>query len=57
MIQVNKLSITQIQEARPLIKDLSFIVNPGERIALIGEEGNGKSTLLKYLNGASASGL
>src|SRR5574344_1902945 len=49
MIQVNKLSIIQIQEARPLIKDLSFIVNPGERIALIGEEGNGKSTLLKYL--------
>jgi ATPase subunit of ABC transporter with duplicated ATPase domains len=49
MIQVNKLSIIKIQEGRPLIKDLSFIINSGEKIALIGEEGNGKSTLLKYL--------
>jgi ATPase subunit of ABC transporter with duplicated ATPase domains len=57
MIQVNKLSITQIQEDRPLIKDLSFIVNPGERIALIGEEGNGKSTLLKYLLGLPLPGF
>src|SRR5574344_549512 len=57
MIQVNKLSIIQIQEARPLIKDLSFIVNPGERIALIGEEGNGKSTLLKYLLGLPLPGF
>ena len=57
MIQVNKLSITQIQEARPLIKELSFIVNPGERIALIGEEGNGKSTLLKYLMGLPLPGF
>jgi ATPase subunit of ABC transporter with duplicated ATPase domains len=57
MIQINHLSLTQIQEARVLIKDLSFIVNPGERIALIGEEGNGKSTLLKYLMGLPLPGF
>lgn len=49
MLQVNRLTITNIKEGRVLIKDLSFVVNLGERIALIGEEGNGKSTLLKYL--------
>ena len=49
MIQVDRLTITAVKEGRVLIHDLSFVVNPGERIALIGEEGNGKSTLLKWL--------
>ena len=29
--------------------DLSFTLHKGERAALIGEEGNGKSTLLKWI--------
>lgn len=57
MLQVNRLTITNIKEGRVLLKDLSFIVNPGERIALIGEEGNGKSTLLKYLMGLPLPGF
>lgn len=35
----------------PVLRDLSFTVRRGERIALIGPNGVGKSTLLKLCNG------
>ncbi|MBO4847621.1 MAG: ABC-F family ATP-binding cassette domain-containing protein [Clostridia bacterium] len=31
------------------MKDISFTLNPGDRTVIIGEEGNGKSTLLKLI--------
>ncbi len=34
---------------RNLVHDLNLIVNPGDKIAIIGEEGNGKSSLLLTL--------
>ena len=34
---------------RILLKDLDLSVNPGDRLAIIGEEGNGKSTLCRLL--------
>ncbi len=37
---------------RPVIQDVSFQVVAGERIALIGRSGTGKSTLLKLLIGS-----
>lgn len=36
---------------RYLIKGLSFTLNKGDKLAIIGEEGNGKSTLLKSILG------
>jgi len=36
-----------------LFKDISFVVNPKDRIALMGKNGAGKSTLLKIIAGAS----
>ncbi|MGO4937327.1 ATP-binding cassette domain-containing protein [Fundicoccus sp. Sow4_H7] len=49
MLQINHLSISHTKSLNPLIKDLSFTINPGDKIAVIGEEGNGKSTLLKWI--------
>lgn len=49
MLEIKNVSISLIKDNRPLIKDLSFTVSQGDKIAIIGEEGNGKSTLLKYI--------
>jgi ABC-type multidrug transport system fused ATPase/permease subunit len=34
----------------PVIKDLSFRIRPGERIALVGHTGSGKTTIISLLN-------
>lgn len=49
MLQIEHLSITHTKDLRPIVEDLSLILHPGDRAAVIGEEGNGKSTLLKLL--------
>lgn len=49
MLQVKNVCITYKKDLRELVSDLSFILNPGDKAALIGEEGNGKSTLLKLI--------
>lgn len=38
-----------------LFKDVSFVINPKDRIALMGKNGAGKSTLLKILTGERAA--
>ena len=49
MLQIKNLTITHKKDLRELIRNLSFTLNPGDKMAIIGEEGNGKSTLLKLI--------
>ena len=49
MLQVKHLTILHKKDLTTLVEDLSFVLAPGDRAAVIGEEGNGKSTLLKLL--------
>ncbi len=48
MLKINDLSITT-SKGRRLLEGFSFVLNDGDKVALIGEEGNGKSTILKIL--------
>lgn len=49
MLSINDLSISF--GAIPLLKEVSFIVNKGEKIALTGKNGAGKTTLLRIVAG------
>ena len=51
MLQIHDLTMVHRRDLRPLIQDLDLTINPGDKLAIIGEEGNGKSSLLKYLMG------
>ena len=49
MLEIKDLSIS-IND-RYLVKNLNLVLNKGDKLAIIGEEGNGKSTLLKSILG------
>ncbi|WP_042343125.1 ATP-binding cassette domain-containing protein, partial [Capnocytophaga canis] len=49
MLSVNGLAVEF--GGTTLFSDVSFVINPKDRIALMGKNGAGKSTLLKILAG------
>ena len=49
MISIDKLSVEF--SARPLFTDITYVVNDRDRIALVGKNGAGKSTMLKIIAG------
>ena len=51
MMRISHLTITQNKDLRDLVSDLNINIQDGEKVAIIGEEGNGKSTLLRTLMG------
>ena len=55
MININHLTITQNKDLRDLVSDLTMTIQDREKVAIIGEEGNGKSTLLRALMGEALS--
>lgn len=50
MLQVKNLTITQSRDLRTLVDNLSFHLRPGDKMAIIGAEGNGKSSLLSLIH-------
>ena len=51
LLQTDKLTVTLQKDGRVLIEDFTFVLKRGDKIAVIGEEGDGKSTLVKVLCG------
>lgn len=49
MLQVKNLTITHRKDLRIIIDKLNMTLNDGDKAVIIGEEGNGKSTLLKWI--------
>jgi len=49
MLQIKNLSIYHKKDSKVLLDDFTFSLNSGDKAVLIGEEGNGKSTLLKLI--------
>lgn len=50
MVEVQNLVYAYSQQ-QPVLKDISFSLNAGDRVALMGATGSGKSTLLENLIG------
>ena len=49
MISVDNLTVSF--GGQDLFKEISFLINPKDRIGLVGKNGAGKSTMLKVLVG------
>ena len=49
MVSVEHLGIEY--SSRPILDDITFLINPRDRIALVGKNGAGKTTLLRLLAG------
>lgn len=49
MLELRNITINLIKTNRVLINNLNLVFNRGDKIAIIGEEGNGKTTLLQLI--------
>lgn len=49
MLQIRELTLTHKKDFRILLEDFHMVLNDGDKAVIIGEEGNGKSTLMKYI--------
>ncbi len=49
MLQIKNLNMTHKKDLREIVKDFHLVLNAGDKAVIIGEEGNGKSTLLKWI--------
>ena len=49
MLQIKNLSITHKKDLRSIVQNFSLVLNDGDKAVMIGEEGNGKSTVLKWI--------
>ncbi|MBR5421271.1 MAG: ABC-F family ATP-binding cassette domain-containing protein [Lachnospiraceae bacterium] len=49
MFQIKHVTLIHKKDLRTILEDFSLVLNKGDRAVLIGEEGNGKSTLMKWI--------
>lgn len=49
MLQIRNATISHKKDLHLLVEDFNLTLNPGDKAVLIGEEGNGKSTLLQWI--------
>ena len=49
MLQIKNLTITHKKDLRIILEDFNMVLNDGDKAVIIGEEGNGKSTLMKWI--------
>ncbi|KAB2639986.1 MAG: ABC-F family ATPase [Verrucomicrobia bacterium] len=55
-VEVEKLNFAY-EEKTPVIKNFSITIDAGDKVAIIGENGVGKTTLLRLLAGTALGGL
>ena len=51
MILLNATDVLKSYTVKPLLSNLSYAINEGDKIGLIGVNGTGKSTLLRITAG------
>ncbi|MBR5065654.1 MAG: ABC-F family ATP-binding cassette domain-containing protein [Oscillospiraceae bacterium] len=49
MLQIKDIELIHSRDLTVMVRDLSCTFNSGDKAVIIGEEGEGKSTLLKYI--------
>lgn len=49
MFQIKNVTLVHRKDLRTILEDFSLVLNKGDRAVMIGEEGNGKSTLMKWI--------
>lgn len=49
MLQIKALTITHKKDLRVILENFELVLNEGDKAVIIGEEGNGKSTLMKWI--------
>ena len=49
MLQIKNLTLTHKKDLRVILSDFNLVLNAGDKAVIIGEEGNGKSSLLKLI--------
>lgn len=49
MLQIKKLNLTHKKDLKIILDNFNLVLNAGDKAVIIGEEGNGKSTLMKWI--------